>query len=286
MVSTSSIVCLMVSVLICFALPVVGFLLVRKRGFKIGLPFLAGIVAFVVSQIVLRIPILQLLATQAWYLSFAQNIIPYGLFLGLTAGIFEEVARFIACALLKKHRRYEDGIAFGLGHGGIEAVLLVGISLLYSIFIIFMYNNGQLAALGLPAAQEAATVANLEALTPGTALMGGVERILAMGMHISFSIVIFTGFMRGKKWRYLILAILAHAAVDAAVVIIPAYVSMSVYAIEGLVLVMTALLCLWAWKLKTYFTAAQEPQAQAEDLQAAGKAADTASEDTPEQSAE
>ena len=61
----------------------------------------------------------------------------YGLFMGGTAAIAEEFGRYIAVRfLLKKNRRYADGIAYGLGHGGIEAMLLIGVNNIANLIVL------------------------------------------------------------------------------------------------------------------------------------------------------
>ena len=65
------------------------------------------------------------------------------IFLGITAGVFEECGRYMGFKLtLKKHRRFGDGVAFALGHGGIEALLIAGISSLYNLIILLNLNLG------------------------------------------------------------------------------------------------------------------------------------------------
>ena len=45
----------------------------------------------------------------------------YALFLGFTAGLFEEVGRYLAfTTILKKRLDWKNAVAFGIGHGGIE----------------------------------------------------------------------------------------------------------------------------------------------------------------------
>lgn len=250
---------LVVSIIICFALPVVSFLVMQKKKLKIGRAFFTGVLAFSVSQVLIRIPLLNVLGQTPFMQQLSQNIVPYGLLLGFTAGLFEEVARFLFCKLmLKKNRRYADAVAFGFGHGGIEAILLVGFSLISSLVLYIAMNNGTLTALVGEAA--AATVAGqLGALTPINSVLGGVERILAVMLHLGFSTMVFTGFVRNQPGKYLMFAILAHTLVDAFVVIVPAFVPMSPLALEGIVLVFAALGLWYTLRAKKNFPAAALP---------------------------
>ncbi len=70
------------------------------------------------SQLVLTVPISPL--TYSLLI-----IIP-----SLTAGIFEETARYVGFKYLIKDYSYEKGLTYGAGHGGIESILLVGVNVL------------------------------------------------------------------------------------------------------------------------------------------------------------
>ena len=59
---------------------------------------------------------------------------------GLSAGIFEESARYLGARfILKNKRTYKDAISFGLGHGLCEVILLNGVAnmnnTIYSILL-------------------------------------------------------------------------------------------------------------------------------------------------------
>jgi uncharacterized membrane protein YhfC len=116
-------------------------------------------------------------------------------------------------------------------------------------------NNGTLESM-VGAQQAAAFSAQISGVTPLLAIMGGVERILAVGIHFSLSVMIFAGFVRNKPWKYLIAAILLHAVVDASVVIVPSYVQMNAFGLEAMVFVFTAALLVWALRAKHLFVPA------------------------------
>ncbi|NCB50949.1 MAG: YhfC family intramembrane metalloprotease [Clostridia bacterium] len=222
-IPVSTITGLIISLVVCFALPVGGYIWSRKSFGKITKPFIFGMLAFFVSQILLRIPALQYLMPQfSWYTAFAVgHPYLYGFFLAFTAGVFEEAARYLAVRFfLKKNRGFGDGIAFGFGHGGIEAILITGLSLINFTIYSFAINNGTFQSL-LAAATEAqrdyisATLYNLSFMD---ALLGGVERVFAVAAHVGLTIIVFRGFSVGKPGRYLVYAIAAHAALDFAAV--------------------------------------------------------------------
>ncbi len=259
MVSFGVILGLSISLIVCIALPVVPFIVMQVKRQHIGRAFLFGVLAFFISQIVLRIPLLRLIGQTMWFQTLAMNPVPYGLFLGVTAGLFEEFARFLACGLLlKRNRRYVDAAAFGFGHGGIEAILLAGLPLLSSLIMVAALNNGTLDTI-VGQAQAQTVASQLSALTPLMSSLGGVERILAVCIHLGLSILVFLGFAKNKPWRYLLIAILLHAVVDASVVIVPAYVKMDALGLEAMVAVFALALLAWGLWAKRLFPQSESP---------------------------
>ena len=179
--------------IVCLGVPVgvLVFLAVKRR--KLVVPFLLGVIGFLVSQVVLRLPLLAIIQSTAGYAAFAtvQPLLAT-LLVCLSAGLFEETARYL---LLRNYNKHFAGfnlgvpLAYGLGHGGLEAVLLVGANCLVA-----MFTPGMVGVVTGP----------MDALA-------GVERISAMMFHVGASIVIYQGVTRHKP-GYLVLAILLHTA--------------------------------------------------------------------------
>lgn len=217
--------CLLFDLLVCFGVPLGGILRLRKKGIPIGRPFLLGVLAFVISQLVLRVPIVQkVLPNMTWFLIMQQNPWLYGFFLGATAGIFEEVARLLFMKYgMKGRTEFSDGLAFGLGHGGIEAMMLVGLSVISSMVLI---------ALG---------EVEVSLISYSSLLLGGVERIGAMTFHIGATLVILYGIRQRKGGRFTLLAILLHTILDASVVILPRVFGVGVIELEGVIMIIAVI---------------------------------------------
>lgn len=163
----------------------------KRRRLK---PYLVGMLTFAVFQIATRIPLLQLLlAKQMWFIVFSRQWpVAYMLFMGFTAGLFEEVGRYLFIRLfLKKQQEWKDAVFFGLGHGGIEAMMI-----------------GMQSVSLLIAGQALLSTASF-----GTVAAAGIERIFAVMLHIGFSVLVF-GAVRFRKPWYLALAIFLHTMVD------------------------------------------------------------------------
>lgn len=209
--------CLLVNVLVCFGIPILGLLFLNKRYKKEVRPFITGILAFVISQPLLRIPLLYYVFPNfSWFLILQHNPYSYGLFLGLTAGIFEETARLIFMKLLLKNRtRISDGFAFGFGHGGIEAMIFTGINCI--------------AAMLLPLTNPA----GLSGVGCLSILTGGFERIAAMTFHIGASLLVLYGIREHKAIQYTVLAIILHGLMDSMITILPASIGLGTAGLEA-----------------------------------------------------
>lgn len=189
------------NVAVCLGLPlgVLIFLLAAKSKRRYAVPMMCGVVSFAVAQVVLRIPLLEWLDTQPWWLAFktGQPVLYIVLIGGLTAGIFEEGMRWLCLRFVLTAVRqtptgllnWGDGMAFGLGHGGFEAFWLVGREWL-----------GVLAA----------NYATLRFVSPWMVLPYGLERILAMVWHLALSLMVLRA-VRDHKPLWLLWAVLAHA---------------------------------------------------------------------------
>ena len=188
--------------------------------------FILGALAFVVSQILIRLPLLQYLQGSSTTYSMFSAMYPvlFSIVIGLSAGVFEELARFVMMRFMMKRRDWQSGFIFGAGHGGIEAVLLVGISALTMMF--------------LPS--SAAYNVNF--------LVGGIERLFTMLLHIGLSIIVLQGVVR-RKFLYVVLAIIIHGFVDALVGIIPLFMSANAALITVEVSVAVIALALFSYSL-------------------------------------
>jgi uncharacterized membrane protein YhfC len=133
------------------------------------------------------------------------NAVVYTLIGAVMAGLFEETGRFVALKfLLKKRTNRETAISCGIGHGGFEAMyLLAGTGVQYLGYT-SLVNSGQLSAL----------VDTLNSVTIANVGISLLERVSAVLIHISCSIIVFAAVnVPKKRWLYP-LAIVIHTVVD------------------------------------------------------------------------
>jgi uncharacterized membrane protein YhfC len=222
MVSYLSIIFMVISLLVCFGVPFVLAAIFKKKGLSTWKVFFIGMLGFVITQMAIRIPLLQVIGLQSWFISMSENLLVLALFLAITAALFETVGRFLVFKfLLKKNKTYGDGLMAGLGHGGIEAIIIVGFTYINNIVLSIMINLGMSDLLfggssASPAAQAGMQSA-IDALTNTPApsfLLGGFERILTIIIHIALSLLVLEGIKRKKTLLYMFFAFLAHALLD------------------------------------------------------------------------
>ncbi len=118
------------------------------------------------------------------------------LVLGLTAGLCEELARTAGYAVLRRFPALASqtsggGILLGLGHGGIEAIVFGGVLTAAAVSALLPLIGQDLNGLNLPALQQTALETQLAAMqSPIQALLPLVERLLAVGLHVAFSLMV------------------------------------------------------------------------------------------------
>lgn len=252
LVSNLKIIFMCITLLLSVGFPVVLAVIVLKKYSGVLKSILIGALIFFISQIVLRIPILQILSKQSYFIQFSKHYIVYPLFLGLTAGIFEEVGRYIGFrGFLRDRLNYQNGLAYGIGHGGIESILIVGMSYINNIVFSFLINSGSLDTLlkSKLAPEVIGAIKNALINTPASAfLLAGFERVFTMAVQIALSLLVLVAVKR-KRLYYLAFAILLHTIIDAPA----AYMSLlkvNIFAIEFVVLLWAVLSLIYIIKWK------------------------------------
>jgi uncharacterized membrane protein YhfC len=216
----------LLSALIMIALPLgVGLYLFRRWTVSWGLA-LVGAAIFLLSQAahipfntaVLN-PVLARLGfgsadVAGWPLALS------ALLLGLSAGVFEEGARWLAYRFwVRRARTFREGVVFGLGHGGAEAIALGILALLQHVQL-FALRGQDLAAI-VPADQLEAATAQVEAYwaSPTWAyFLSSIERASALAVQITLSVLVLQAFVRPRGGLWLLAAVGWHTLVDAGAV--------------------------------------------------------------------
>lgn len=209
---------MVITVLMCFGVPIGWFLVVRQKQKGYVGVLVAGAISFYLTQIVIRIPLLQLAMPKLlWYQNLSKSVVGLALFLGLTAALFETAGRWLTLNfLLKKRLSYRTGLIHGIGHGGIEAVLLVGINyMIYAVYT-FLFTRGVEQPMKFMFPEEAQVLMKTLIIDVETNLflVAGIERVLTMIVQVALSLLIAVGIMKGQQWLYTLMVLLIHSSLD------------------------------------------------------------------------
>ncbi|OPL10003.1 MAG: hypothetical protein AVO34_04825 [Firmicutes bacterium ML8_F2] len=224
MISPVAIAAMIFTVIICFGLPIgLAIWFYRQEHYTVKAIFI-GAVVFLVSQVLIRIPLINAASGMIWYQQMAANLFLIALFLSLTAGIFEEVGRYLGFRFfLKKHLTWKNGVAFGIGHGGIEAIVVTGFSYINNLVYSVLINTGAFSETIAPqvGSEMTAYIQNqLLNVPPYMFAVAGLERAFTIIIHIALSLVVLKALFE-KRPVFIIYAILLHTTVNLPAVLIP-----------------------------------------------------------------
>jgi len=237
MIPNSTVISFVVAAIFTLLAPIAIIIVLAVKKRINGLPLLFGALAFSLSQVVLRIPLLSFLSGQEWFIRFQiLYYIPFILLISLSAGLFEESARLGGALLLKKRRSFKDIISFGLGHGLCEVILLVGFSHLSNTILCLTINSDAgVNTTAIPAQMIEMAVFQLAAVNPVHVYLGIMERFSAVLFHIFATVLVFKGVIDKKK-RYYVIAIAAHTMFNFIGIVLTQYAG--VYIGEAAILLM------------------------------------------------
>lgn len=234
MVPASSLILMAVNAILGVAVPIcLSIWLIRKHHARLS-TILIGAGTFIVFALVLESIMHQLVLKGPHGSAIMDNTLLFALYGGLAAGIFEETGRFISMKFLMKKEPSAPlpGVAYGIGHGGMEMLIVFGITMVSNLVLSIMINAGQADSIisMVPEnaiAQVQAQFEQLQTIGAGTWLLGLLERISALAIHLGLSMMVWVAVRKGGRWLWLFpAAILLHASVDAGAVLLQKSVGM------------------------------------------------------------
>lgn len=223
MVTIPTIIACAIALVCCLILPPVLCVVFawKHKQQRLIAAWILGAAGFFVTQILIRVPILYWLQGQSWFLTFSLNhLFLYAFVLAFTAGLFELAGRF-GVAKLMKNVSFNRSLAAGLGHGGIEAMVIAGSAYINNIAYSVMINAGifdtvlaEAAAMGVDVSQLYLIRDTLLTASPALYLLGGYERILAMTCHAAMTMIVCYSMHRGKAIRGALICLGIHTLLD------------------------------------------------------------------------
>lgn len=255
-VSTMSIIWMVLGLIIFVTVPIIlSIIWLVKKKERIT-TILVGAVAFILFALIIEKPIQNVLAFPTamglpdHILSNFLNTNPVLLALvaGLFPGVFEETGRLVAFkTILRKRKNRETSLSYGIGHGGIEVVFLLGLSYINYIIYAIMINTGvmqftieQMMEMAPEQVGQLEQIVLIMTTFSGTTLLiNVVERVFAVMFHIGASMLVFYACKdKDKFWLYP-LAIILHTLMDfVAALVIFNVISISDWGLEIIVAIM------------------------------------------------
>lgn len=175
-------------------LPLVLWVLACKKWQEKPNSLVAGSGGFVIFALILEQSVNSIVLNNTAIQETPWLLYLYG---GAVAALFEELGRFFMMKVaMRKNLDAPNAVLYGLGHGGIESVMVVGMSYVNNFIIAVMVQSGKMAEslATLEQAEAEQTVRNLEPLWTLTAdqfFLPGVERVLALAMQVAFSLLVY-----------------------------------------------------------------------------------------------
>jgi uncharacterized membrane protein YhfC len=241
--------------MISLIIPIAFLFYFRKKQQFAWKPLWIGVAVFVLfSQVLEKLLHIAMIDQSGTALKWTDHPAAFVLYGALAAGVFEELGRYVGFRFwLKGRHEYKDGLSFGLGHGGIEAILIGVIGAIYTIIFMQLIRSGTFdETIGTALSSEQASALKEQIMnTPFVFyVLGGIERAFALIFHIVMSLLVLLG-VRTNQFRYVLYAIAIHALLDVAPAMYQAGILKSIWVVEG-VFALFVILSLFGWsRLKT-----------------------------------
>ena len=224
-VSNSVIGAMCITLFIAMVLPIILLAVYALKNRKQGIvkAWFLGAAGFFVTQMIIRVPLLSILSVIPGFMTFVENhYLMYALLLAFTAGLFELAGRYAVAKILSKNLTYKQSVAAGLGHGGIEAMALIGMTYISNLLYVAMINTGaineviaQTEAMGVDVSGEVYTLVDTLINTPAPIyLLAGYERILTMISHTAMSLIVCYFVWKKQDVKGLVICLVIHTLLD------------------------------------------------------------------------
>ena len=232
-VSTESFVLMGIGAFLAIVIPVIVAVIWCRKKKEPFTTVLIGAAVFMLFAVVLEKPLQNILIfpvqmglpEHAASVFISARPVLWAFIVGFFPGLFEETGRFVAFkTLLRNRKQRETSISYGLGHGGFEVMLIIGLNYVSYIMMGLMINNGTMAAeinealkaAPMPGMAEQITESVNQVATFNAAALGVtiIDRVIAVLYHTGASILVFYACKDKKKFWLYPLAIVLHTLVD------------------------------------------------------------------------
>lgn len=253
-----SIIFMTVSLIISFLYPITIYLYASKKYRTPFMPVIIGASVFILFGVIVKGVVTGLLIIIPGVHDKIKSIpVLYAFVAALLADFFEETGRFVAFWFLNKKNKCEDtgtAIAFGVGHGGIEAILMVGIAMLNSLLLAMTINfaGADSVIAGLEGDTLKSVVEGINELTRTNSLLfltSGFERFVAISFHVAASVLVFMAVTDKRRFYLYPLAIGLHMILNIPAGLYQVGILSNVYEVEGIIFVTATTICSFTYIL-------------------------------------
>ena len=207
--------------------------------------FWFGALVMLVAQPLTRVPLIEVLQNTVLAPLLRTSITFTWIWMAIqavTAGLFEEGGRYIGYRLFmcREPKTWAKAVMYGLGHEGLEAVLLGGglqlVLPLLSVALLSSINLGSLPEASRQAAIQ--QIASVNALPSWSPLLVAWGRLWSFPLQVALSVMVLQVFRQCQR-RWFFLAILFHTLIDFLTLALPQALGQS----TALQLVINGMLC-------------------------------------------
>ena len=216
--------------------------------------FAYGALVFGIAQLAFRIPLVSWIARtiDIAHLTSPTALGTWWFFLAASTAVFEEGGRYLGYRILFKDikRNWNNAVMYGLGHGGLESIFIVGLPTIIALINAIMIPGLDPKALGLDSQQTQELLAAKEQLVSlhyWMPLAAALERSLTLAFQIALSLLVVQVPLRAE-WRWLGYAAGLHFFVELLVPTVATYVNI---ALAEVILASFASGALyWVWQMR------------------------------------
>ena len=231
------------SLAVAFGLPIGLYLYLKRKLYARTTSFVFGMLVFILFALVLESGVHTFVFALTGT-AITGSLFLYALYAGVMAAAFEETGRYLAMRFLLGRMGPMDGknaLMYGAGHGGAEAMILLGLTSINNLANATLINSGSMPDVlsGLADADRQMIVDSVAALWESPAWLffaGGFERVVAICLHVALSVLVWRAVRDGKAHWYWA-AFGGHFAVNFVAVLLAGY---SILATEVVAALMTA----------------------------------------------
>jgi uncharacterized membrane protein YhfC len=225
--NTATIIAFIISLIIQVGFPLAVVLHFRRQTRAPWRVFGYGMLVYAIFQLFTWLPLsVYLDATLGARLNTEWGSFAWLLALALMTCLCEEGGRWLGYRFLfprgKVTRSWENGIMYGLGHGGMETMLLIaGLTFIYFVAYVVLgsINQGQFLGTLKPvdAVEVRTAISTILSTTWDQPILVAIERVLTLPHQLAWSLMVLASLMSRRK-RWFLFALIYHWSVA---VIIP-----------------------------------------------------------------